>query len=114
MKLQTGAKRWTTGKNINTRRILQKNRGERFYKILLLKKEHPVRYSTINPNTGAEWDFGTKRQGGPKVRWEREAIKEAWGQFKTCQNQNKRPCPNLDYITNTTEAKKRTIDYQKK
>ena len=52
------------------------------YKILLKHEQHPIRYSIINPITGAEWFFDQKKQTGPKIRWERFFF-GSLGKYKT-------------------------------
>ena len=74
--------------------------------------EHSVRYSTINPGTGAEWNFEGKRRAGPNNRWERDAIKEAWENYKRYKQDRGEPVRNIDYITNTTVASKAKIDFE--
>ena len=47
-----------------------------------MKNKHPVKNSTIDPKTGAEWNFENKRRSGVKNRWERDVIGEAWEKIR--------------------------------
>ena len=74
-----------------------------------MSKQHPVRYSTIDPNTGAEWNFINKRRSGVKHRWEREVINEEWGEIRWKLKGQEAVIGSTDYVTNTVRLTKKFI-----
>ena len=74
-----------------------------------MPKNHPVRYSTINPETGAEWYFKGKKQSGVKIRWEREIIKTEWEKIRGTLRGAEAMTGTKDYITNTVGIKEEKV-----
>ena len=81
------------------------------YKILLKHETHPIRYSIVNPATGAEWFFDQKRHAGPKIRWEREFFWEVWENIRYQLRGEEAILGSQEYITNTTRSNKEKINH---
>ena len=72
-----------------------------------MEPNHPVRYSTINPQTGAEWYFEDKRRSGVKIRWERDIINTIWERVRWQTTGEEAIIGATDYITNTVKKKRK-------
>ena len=89
-------------------KFYQNAKHKRLCRILNMEKHHPVRYSTFNPDTNAEWNFKDKRRSGVKIRWEREIIRDIWEKIRWDLKGEEAVVGATQYITNTvgiTEAK---------
>ena len=100
---EKGNKQFLLGK------FYQNAKHKRLARILCMEKTHPVRYSTINPQTGAELYFKGKRQSGFKVRWARDIIKTAWENTRWELKGEDAKTGATEYITNTVGIKEEEV-----